>query len=224
MPTVGQDAGPVVFEPQEEPTGRGPLNVALLVTPAVAGLLWLASYLYADALKERQHYFMSDGWGLAPLGAVFMAVCGTVLAFQVVFLLRALPDSQAGRWVEAALTVSFATAVALTFFGSLGLSTVGDLPDGFPSDAVCVAGLVTGALVTVAVPTSVCAWLVVRHPPQGEPLRGLAWTRLTVAVVATILLVVLPTAAEMTATPGLLLGLLAIPALDIVASRMGWTR
>jgi hypothetical protein len=199
--------------PRADRCGRQELVITLLATPAAAGLMWHVTYLYGDLFKEWE----SDGWGLAPLGTAFVVLCATVLALQLVLLLRALPDTRAGRWVEAILTTGFALALALEVFGYLGLFTVGDVPDGFPDQPGCIVGLWVGGLVSVAVPTAIVAWRARGHPPVGVPLQGRARVRLVLVVTATVLLVVLPTVANATANPELLWGLVLVPAFDLMS-------
>jgi hypothetical protein len=135
---------------------------------------------------------------------------------QTVLLLRALPDTAAGRWSEAILAVCFGVTVSMTVFGYLGLFTIGD-SDGFPDGVLCILGLLVGGLRTVAIPAAVVAWRAKYHPPKGVRLAGRAWARLALLATATVLLVVLPTAANATASPDLLVGLGLVPLLDIAS-------
>jgi hypothetical protein len=200
-------------EDAHPPTGIG----IIIATPALAGLLWFPVYLYADQFKT----WTSDGWGMAPLGTFFMVVCGTVLALQLVLLLRALPDTMVGRWAEAILATCFSVAVAVVIFGYLGISTAGEGVDGFPDRADCIVGLLVGGLLTVAIPTVTIARRAKNYPPQGEPLRGSARLRLILVAAATILVVAVPTAANATESPQLLWGLVLIPVIDLVGSLIG---
>lgn len=211
------------FESQDEQSDARPrgLLAEFLVTPVVAGLIWFAVYLYADSLKAGQRSWMngaSDGWALAPVGTVFIVVCGMVFALQLVLLLHALPDTVVGRWTELVIATFFGVTVSMTVFWYLGLSTLDDRPDGFPNDLVCILGLAVGGLVAVAIPVVAAVRRWRQHPPVGVPLPRRAQVRFGLVAVATILLVVLPTAANATATPALLVGLVLVPSLD-VASR-----
>lgn len=225
--TTGRGAGTGALE---VPDGHssGWLAGSLLATPVVAGLMWFTVYEYADIVQGSSRYMggASDGWSLAPLGTVLVVVCGIVLAVQTVLLLGALPDTAAGRWSEAILAICFGVTVSMTVFGYLGLFTIGDYADGFPDDVLCILGLLVGGLRTVAIPAAVVVWRAKTQPPEGAPLAGRAWARLALLATATVLLVVLPTAANATANPELLLGLALVPVLDIASRGLvtdNWT-
>lgn len=215
-------AGVARFEPQDESSDTRGLVAGLLATPVVAGLIWFAVYLYADSLMAGLSGWMnggSDGWALAPVGTGFVVVCGIVLALQVLLLLHALPDTVVGRSAEVVIAACFGVTVSMTVFWYLGLSTLGEPPDGFPEDPACILGLAVGWLVAAAIPVAAAVRRWRQHPPVGVPLQRRAQVRLALVAVATTLLVVLPTAAEATATPALLVGLVLTPLLD-VASRL----
>jgi heme/copper-type cytochrome/quinol oxidase subunit 2 len=208
------------FKPERNEVDSHTLIIALLATPVVAGLVWFVVFLYASSLKAGHRSWMngeSDGWALAPLGTVFLVICGVVFALQLVLLLRALPDTRAGRRAEAVVAAGFGVTVGMTVFVYYGLSSLGQRPDGFPNDVVCILGLIGGALVAVAIPVAAVALRARRHPPEGASLHGRAIVRLVLVAVATSLLVILPTVANATATPVLLVGLFLVPVLDFAS-------
>jgi hypothetical protein len=174
-------------------------------------------YLYGDTLKQ----WRSDGWGLAPIGTAIVVIGALLLAFQLILVMRSLPDTRTGRWTEAVIAAGFAALTSHAVFGWLGLSTFDDPTDGFPDSPICVVGLTVGALVTLAIPTVAIVWRARRYPPVGTALPTPERVRLAMRSAATVLLIAIPVIAETTATEAVLYGLGLVVVIDYVSS---WRR